>query len=286
MREYFSKNGENMRKHKYHSDWDEFAQLDPKWAILTEPSKKYNKWNDKEFFETGEREIRNFLTKIESLDIEIKFGQALDFGCGIGRLTRALAKHFDKVYGIDISEKMISNAKKLHKENKKMVFLQNTQNDLSCFKSNKFDLIYSVFTLQHISERNVIKDYITEFLKILKPGGLLYFQLPTVADRTWLKSILLRVRGYIYYLFVNIGFSKEYCFSHLRLEPYMHMNYIPSNEIKTVFSGGATIFGVYNDKNVETTYLVQKNAVRLTADTREIKVSPNCLGQLLLSAER
>ena len=36
---------------------------------------------------------------------------ALDFGCGIGRLSQALAEHFDQVYGVDISPKMIELAR-------------------------------------------------------------------------------------------------------------------------------------------------------------------------------
>ncbi len=247
-----------MKKQHYHYAWEEFAQLDPKWSIITRPDKKYNKWDEKEFFKTGEKSIQDLLEKIKDSGIKLNFDKALDFGCGIGRATRALSKHFNKIYGVDISKKMISDAKKLHKENKKIEFIQNTNNNLLFFNNNKFDLIFSIITLQHIPSHNIIKNFLVEFIRILKPGGILYFQLPTIANYPWLKSTFLKLRGFLYYFLTNIGFSKKYCYSKLKLAPYMHMNYITANEIKTFLQKKAIILKIYNNKSINTSYLVQK----------------------------
>lgn len=247
------------KKINYQSDWEEFAQLDPMWAIITDKNKKYNKWNNKEFFETGKREIKNFLINVKKLNIKIKFGTALDFGCGIGRLTRALSKYFKKIYGVDISPSMIELANKYNKYPDKCDYILNDKDDLSIFKDNSFDFIYTNIVLQHIPDKKIIKNYLIEFLRILKPEGLLYFHLPTVPDYTLIKSILCKLRAYIYYLFINLGFSKKFCFSRLKITPYMYMNHVSSEEIKTILSKKATILKIEDDKSIGTKYFVKKN---------------------------
>ncbi len=39
-----------------------------------------------------------------SLGVTIPHGKALDFGCGVGRVTQALAQYFDEVYGVDFRD--------------------------------------------------------------------------------------------------------------------------------------------------------------------------------------
>ena len=247
-----------MRVQKCQSDWETFARLDAKWAILTRSEKKFNQWNDEDFFATGTQEIQEFLNQSKNLGIELVFSEALDFGCGMGRLTRGLAQHFDKVCGIDISQEMVSLARDIHKDNNRIEFIHNPQTDLSCLENNRFDLVYSMITLQHVPDRKTIRNYLLEFIRILKPGGLLYFQLPTVRDYRQLHSTLLRLRGWVFHLMVKLGVSPEFCFSRLRLAPYMHMSYIPSNEIKKLFSQEATILHVENDNQTNTSYFIEK----------------------------
>jgi len=244
---------------RYQQDWENLAQLNPEWAILTtDTQKKQSQWDSAEFFATGEKDVAKFLIYIKELNIELKMGEALDFGCGIGRLTKALAKYFTKVYGVDISPTMLTTARNLHRDNPQMIFLQNTSNDLSCFDSEKFDLICSLITLQHIPEKETIKKYLLEFLRILKPGGILYFQLPSVPGFSKIKSILLQIRGKIYYLLTSLGIPKEFCFRRLRIMPFMHMNHLPKNEVEAIFGGQAKILQIYDDNTINQRYLIQK----------------------------
>lgn len=246
-------------KQNYKIGWEEFAKLDPKWAVLTAPDKKYNKWTEKEFFKTGELEIDNSLTLIKDLNLNVQFGTALDFGCGIGRATCALGRYYNKVYGVDISEKMISEAGKYFSKNKNIVFIQNTRDDLRCFENNQFDLIYSLITLQHIPDKNQIRSYLNEFIRILKPGGILYFQMPTISNYTLIKSILLKIRGLLYYFFINsLKISPKFCYHKLKLMPFMHMSYMNSKDIKMFFQRISSNSWVLNDDSRETIYLIQK----------------------------
>ncbi|MCL4517914.1 MAG: class I SAM-dependent methyltransferase [Thaumarchaeota archaeon] len=161
-----------MRLKDTKKNWNEFADSDPKSAILTEKGN----WNQKEFFETGSKEISELLEKTKQIQFER--GRALDFGCGIGRLSRALASHFEEVVGVDISERMIDLAKQYNSDRKNCKFYLNETEDLKAFNDNYFDLIYSARTLQHI-DPEYSKNYIKEFLRILSPEGVLVFQLPS-----------------------------------------------------------------------------------------------------------
>ena len=51
-----------LKKH-----WDSFAKIDPLWSILTDPTKKNNRWNLSEFFRTGVDEIAEVMRYVESL---------------------------------------------------------------------------------------------------------------------------------------------------------------------------------------------------------------------------
>ncbi len=141
-------------------------------AILTEKAN----WNQKEFFETGSKEISELLEKTKQIHFER--GRALDFGCGLGRLSRALADHFEQVIGVDISKRMIDLAIQYNDDCKNCKFYLNETADLKAFEDDYFDLIYSARTLQHI-EPEYSKNYLIEFLRILSPNGLLVFQLPS-----------------------------------------------------------------------------------------------------------
>jgi ubiquinone/menaquinone biosynthesis C-methylase UbiE len=52
------------------------------------------------------------------------------------------------------------------------------------------DVVLSVLVLQHVPSSGDVKRYIAEFGRILKPGGLAYFQLPLVPN-----NIYGRIRG-------------------------------------------------------------------------------------------
>src|SRR5207248_4370527 len=57
-------------------------------------------------------------------------------------------------------------------------FVVNPANDLTLFPDDSFDLIYSSLVLQHMRPEYSL-NYIKEFLRVLAPGGLLVFQIPS-----------------------------------------------------------------------------------------------------------
>jgi SAM-dependent methyltransferase len=158
--------------------WDRLAFRDPFWAILTDPAKRGGGWDIREFFETGVREIAAAMQIAKNLGYPVGHGTALDFGCGVGRLTHALSGYFDHVTGVDLSPAMIDLAKHLNRVGGRCVYIPNLQNHLRQFNDETFDFVYSCIVLQHIHARNA-RRFVREFVRVLRPSGLALFQLPS-----------------------------------------------------------------------------------------------------------
>lgn len=157
--------------------WNKLGQEDPLWAILSDNNKKNGGWKKAEFFKTGENEINNLIEYIHSFPLKLNSKRALDFGCGVGRLTQQLANYFSEVHGVDISQSLLKLADEYNKNPEKIFYHLNENSDLNSFSDNYFDFIYSNITLQHIKPE-FSKKYLEEFLRILNSGGILIFQLP------------------------------------------------------------------------------------------------------------
>lgn len=174
---------------KLKRNWNKLADEDALWAILSDPTKKHNKWQLEEFFKTGEKEISNIFKELECLDLKVKFRRCLDFGCGAGRLTQALGNLFNESIGIDISEKMIEIAKAYSPRTNCRFFVNDDEN-LSLFSDGYFDFIYSSITFQHIYPTYALA-YLRACLKKLTIGGVMVFQITTkekANSRTYLKN--------------------------------------------------------------------------------------------------
>jgi ubiquinone/menaquinone biosynthesis C-methylase UbiE len=73
---------------------------------------------------------------------------------------------------------MIEGAKYHNRFGARCRYTVNETNDLRRFADGHFDLVYSLITLQHIRPAYT-KEYLREFMRLLTPGGLLIFQLPS-----------------------------------------------------------------------------------------------------------
>lgn len=166
----------NLKELQMH--WNEFGRIDPFYAILTYEGKNDQRWDAEEFFASGEKQVDDLMNELQSLDLKVRLGKALDFGCGVGRLTQALAQYFAEISGVDIAPSMIELANEYNRHGNRCRYYLNSSSNLNLFDDDSFDFVYSHITLQHMAPR-YSKRYIKEFLRILAPGGLLAFQLPT-----------------------------------------------------------------------------------------------------------
>jgi ubiquinone/menaquinone biosynthesis C-methylase UbiE len=171
---------------EWQKNWDDLGKEDPLWAVLTDPQKKGGKWDPKEFFAIGEEEIKNALDAIKALGVNCQPHVALDFGCGVGRLSQALAKHFDSVHGVDISPSMIAHANRFNQFPGTVSYHLNSSNRLEDFSDQSIDFVYSNIALQHIEPR-FSKKYLEEFMRVLRPGGIAVFQM---ISATFIRKII------------------------------------------------------------------------------------------------
>jgi ubiquinone/menaquinone biosynthesis C-methylase UbiE len=162
-------------------NWDKLARTDPLYGVASDPEKRGRKWDENEFFSTGVTQIDSMLEYGRAHGIRIPGGKVMDFGCGVGRLSQALSRHFDSVTGVDISPRMVELAKSYDKSGGKCAFLLNEKNDLTIFGDGIFDFIFTDMVLQHMAPRYAL-DYIREFARVLKNDGLMVFQLPQKAQ--------------------------------------------------------------------------------------------------------
>ncbi len=167
------------------------------WAILSTPETRGNRWDAGAFFATGEDEVTRLFDRLKGLDISIQRGRALDFGCGVGRVTQALAPYFDRVDGVDIAPSMIRLANQHNHHGDRCQYHENTSPDLTLFDASTFDFVYSRIVLMHVPPR-LTKRYLAEFSRILRPGGVAVIHVPSGLPpmrRAVYETALLRRRA-------------------------------------------------------------------------------------------
>jgi 2-polyprenyl-3-methyl-5-hydroxy-6-metoxy-1,4-benzoquinol methylase len=174
--------------------FEEFGRADPMYAALTRSECRGGKWDAAEFFANGRAEIASVMAYMDGLGVPLARGRALDFGCGIGRLTQALAGHFQEVVGVDIASSMVEAARAHNQHGDRVRYLHNTRSDLHLLESSSFDFVYSNKVLQHIPPE-AQSAYIKEFVRVLRPNGLAIFQTrngPRIrpgTPRAWLYTL-------------------------------------------------------------------------------------------------
>ncbi len=157
-------------------NWDRLAKFDAMWTILTDPAKIGGKWDREEFFATG-ADVLARLKTVESLGVQINNGVAVDFGCGVGRVSHWLARRFSRVVGVDISPHMLELAERYNTQSAAITFVLGNEQNIPLATSSA-DLVYSFIVLQHIPKAMQEK-YLREFSRIVRPGGHLCFQTPS-----------------------------------------------------------------------------------------------------------
>lgn len=171
-------------------DWTRLGAEDPLWAVLLLPGKRGGRWDVDEFMATGRADVEHAVGWLAGLGLPTRYGRVLDFGCGVGRLSQALAGHADEVVGVDIAPTMLEAARALDRTGGVCRYVLNTAPDLRQFPDQHVDLVYCALVLQHLP-RPAIGRYVAEFLRVLRPGGLAVVQLATAPLWTF-KGVVWR----------------------------------------------------------------------------------------------
>ncbi len=142
----------------------------------------------------------------------IKGGRVLDIGCGSGRSTAILSGVADEVIGIDFSERLLNQARKILQRNENVRFYLEDAKSMH-FKDSKFDHVFMLWNT--FGNLYSVRDKVLQEAKrIVKPEGNIYL---SVFSENVLPSYLnmLKQNGLIIehqdenYVFLREGLVSE-----------------------------------------------------------------------------
>lgn len=158
-------------------DWDQRARENAEYYIHTGTEH----WSEREFFRSGEinvaNEIMSDMQRIcggtrSPLDLD-----ALEIGCGVGRMTKMMGRIFRHVTAVDVSSEMIKRARSNLSALDNVKVILGDGATLSGVQDSSFDFAFSFIVFQHIPTVDVITSYCREVYRVLRPGALFKFQL-------------------------------------------------------------------------------------------------------------
>jgi SAM-dependent methyltransferase len=145
------------------------------------------------FWIEGEQDLDRLLG---ALGVSIVADQrVLEIGCGIGRLTRALAARSGSVQALDVSPAMLEIARRQNPDLKGVEWILGDGATLEPIPSVSVDACVSHVVFQHIPDPAITLGYVREIGRILRPTGWAALQLsndPSVHRRPPLPA---RVRA-------------------------------------------------------------------------------------------
>ena len=187
--------------------------------------------NRNEFFESGAEYVAGTVALAVRRFGPLNQESALDFGSGVGRIDIPLAQRFKKVVGVEISEAMISEAKR----NCQRFVVNNVDfvksDDLLSGVSQKFDFVNSCLVLQHLPLKRGMK-IIAQLLKSLNPGGVIVLHFPVRRRLPTLELFAYSLKHHV--PFARYGFN---LLQGRRLsEPLMEMNHYDLIDVIALYS--------------------------------------------------
>jgi len=159
-------------------NWEALGAADPLYGVLSHPDKRGGAWDVDSFFATGQQEVDALFSNLALGGRPIKPDVALDFGCGVGRLSQPLARRFGAVVAVDVSPSMLKRAAEFDRSDGRIRWVLNAKPNLGFQADASVDFIYSNIVLQHLPVPLALV-YIDEFMRVLKSDGLAVFQVPT-----------------------------------------------------------------------------------------------------------
>lgn len=207
------------------ADWQELAKREPYFAVLTDErflAERATPEARRTFFETGEADVAALFEKLPIAPMS-----ALDFGCGVGRLTVPLARRVARVVGCDVAPAMLELARHNAADAGITNALFTTELD------GTFDLICSLIVFQHIPvERGMA--ILERLIGMLAPGGVAVLHFTFRRPGSALKRIARRLRAR-FPLIHRIAARIE---GDRRGLPYMQMNEYEEAAVLRAFAEG------------------------------------------------
>jgi SAM-dependent methyltransferase len=128
------------------------------------------------FWKSGENEVKEIeaILKRHNLNIE-EVKTAVEYGCGVGRVTVPLSKRVRAMHAYDISRPHLDYANQYANEESTIINFHLVSDPLG--KLQPCDLFYSRIVFQH-NPPPIIYKLIENAMEALNPGGIAIFQVP------------------------------------------------------------------------------------------------------------
>lgn len=202
--------------------WERLACTEPYYAVLTNLAFLGAADSPdlvRQFFATGEADVAWLLELAARVDQQsLRTVSALDFGCGVGRLTLALTGRFEHVVGVDVSPTMIELADR-HREMARIANAEFVTVQQARATPELFDFICSLIVFQHIPAP-VGYELIEWLLRKTKPGGIAALHVVCSRPGGWFRRVARRLRSRVYVVHRAIQTIRREA---IRL-PYMEVN--------------------------------------------------------------
>lgn len=153
--------------------WDRRATEDPFYFV--DNRRPYGEGEDLGFWSQGEHDLDALLAAVgASL---ASSDEVVEIGCGVGRLTRALAARCRDVSALDVSPKMLEHARCHGQDLDNVHWVLGDGASLTPISGASADVCISHVVFQHIPDPAVTLGYVREMGRVLRPGGWAAFQM-------------------------------------------------------------------------------------------------------------
>ena len=103
-------------------------------------------------------------------DRGIDFHCVLDLAAGHGRNSAKLRQYADRIIIVDINQENIDACKKRFKGDDRFVYFKNDGISLRGVRNKSVTFVYTFDSMVHF-DSDVVREYLGEFYRVLKPGG-------------------------------------------------------------------------------------------------------------------
>jgi SAM-dependent methyltransferase len=233
--------------------WNSLGETELYYSVLTSPKYRAEQIQQpnriESFYETAGNDMAYFDAFLERNGIVLSAKTVVaEFGCGVGRVTRLLARRFSKVLAFDVSASHLRAAsERIKAENINNVEFIMLAEPSGLNRLRDFDLFFSIIVLQH-NPPPIVADILEHACRGLNPEGIAFFQVPTYA--------------------LDYTFDSENYFEGTYKRVEMEMHFIPQREIFEIFQKSKMVplevlqdgwVGNY-DRWISNTFLVRKRA--------------------------
>ena len=157
------------------SFWDERAREQA--LFFVDNTVDYRHPDVERFWAEGEQAVGAILAE---LGVEVRATDTIvEIGCGVGRLTRALAARAAHVIALDVSGEMLARARELNPALGNVTWLHGDGRSLAGVLDASADGCFSHVVFQHLPDPELTLGYVREMARVLRPGGWAAFGVST-----------------------------------------------------------------------------------------------------------